>query len=171
MEELIDVYTENKELTGQVVKRGSFLQPGQFMLYTLAIIENGQGSILITQRSQDKHWAAGWWEVTGGGVSAGQGSQESMVREIAEEVGLNATGKVGEPIYSYMNIDAEHGDNYIVDIYHVRMDFNASDVTLQDSEAVDFKLVSWKDIESLNEQGIFLHFKRLQQALQAEGVL
>ncbi|MDO4182548.1 MAG: NUDIX domain-containing protein [Coriobacteriia bacterium] len=169
MDELIDIYDENKQPLGITVPReGAFMQEGQFMLYVLAIIENQEGKFLITQRSLDKHWAAGWWETTGGCVSAGETSAQGVQREIAEEVGLDASGLDLQPIHSYKNVDLARGDNYIVDIYHARLAFGEQDVTLQESEAIDCKLATWEDICRLHEEGIFLHFNRIQTALQAE---
>ncbi len=140
---------------------------GQYMLYVLAIIQDAQGRILITQRSKEKHWAAGWWEVTGGGVSAGETSEEAIVRELAEEVGLDVSDYPLERIYSYENVDLDSGDNYIVDIYRFKLDFTTDDVVLQASEAVDCKLVTFEEIEQVAEEGVFLHFRRIKQALEA----
>ena len=168
MEELIDIYDRNRTYTGVTIPReGAFLKEGQYQLYVLAIIENLDGNILITQRSPEKHWAPGWWEVTGGGVSAGETSEEAIVRELAEEVGLNVADYPLEIVYTYENVDLERGDNYIVDIYRFRLDICTGDVTLQDGEAVACKLVPFEEIELLNEQGIFLHYSRIQQALTA----
>ena len=55
----------------------------------LALIQDRAGRTLITQRSADKRWAAGWWEVPGGGVLAGETSLQAVVREVREEVGLD----------------------------------------------------------------------------------
>ena len=142
---------------------------GQYMLYVLAIIEDRQGRILITQRSMDKHWAAGWWEVTGGGVSAGETSEQAIVRELAEEVGLDVADYPLERIYAYENVDLDSGDNYIVDIYRFQLDFTVDDVVLQASEAIDCKLATFAEIEELADQGVFLHFSRIKQALEAIG--
>ena len=60
--------------------------------------------------------------------------------------------------------------NYIVDIYHFHLDVTEEDVTLQDSEAIDCKFASWDEIQQLAADGVFLHFSRLRQALEAEGV-
>ena len=44
MEELIDIYDEDKNFLGLTVPReGAFMQEGQFMLYVLAIIQNKEG--------------------------------------------------------------------------------------------------------------------------------
>ena len=172
MQEMIDIYDANRQPTGQVIPReGAFLKEGQYMLYVLMLIEDAEGRYLITQRSQDKHWAAGWWEIGGGGVRAGETPEQAVRREAPEEVGLTVTGEVPVPVYSYVNVDLKRGDNYFVDIYHLHLDFSADDVQLVDGEAVDFRLVTWEEICALAEQGIFLHFERLRQALEAEGVL
>ena len=82
MPELIDLYTRDREPLGLTIPReGAHLEPGQYMLYVLAIVQDMQGRYLITQRSLDKHWAAGWWEVTGGGVLSGETSTQAVVRE------------------------------------------------------------------------------------------
>ena len=169
--ELIDIYDRDRNRTGLTIDReGAFLTEGQYMLYVLAMVEAPDGRFLITQRSYDKHWAGGWWEVTGGGVLSGESSEDALRREVAEEVGLDAGEGPFEPVYSYENVDLARGDNYIVDIYHLRLDFAEDDVTLQDSEAIAFKLATWDEIHALADEGIFLHFKRLEQALAAEGL-
>lgn len=172
MDEFIDVYDAERNPIGKTIPReDAFLKEGEFMLYVLAIVQNAEGRYLITQRSMDKHWAAGWWEVTGGGVLAGESSVQAVQREVREEVGLDVSGQVLEPVYAYKNVDLERGDNYIVDIYHFHLDVSESDVTLQDSEAIACKFATWDEIQELADQGVFLHFSRLRQALEAEGVL
>lgn len=172
MQEMIDIYDRNRQLTGITIPReGAFLSEGQYMLYVLALIEDAQGRLLITQRSLDKHWGAGWWEVTGGGVRAGESSLEALWREVPEEVGLDLGQIEVKPVYSYENVDLKRGDNYFVDIYHLRLDFDESDMRLLDGEAVDFRLASWEEITELAGRGVFLHYERLRQALEAEGVL
>ena len=166
MEELIDIYDRNRNYTGLTVPlEGAHMGEGQYMLYVLAIIQNKEGRMLITQRSLDKHWAAGWWEVTGGGVSAGETSEQAIVRELAEEVGLDVAGYPLERVYSYENVDREGGDNYIVDIYRFQLDFTTDDITLEASEELDCKLATFDEVEQLADQGVFLHFSRIKQAL------
>ena len=172
MQEMIDIYTNQRERTGVSIPReGAFLKEGEYMLYVLALIEAPDGRFLITQRSMEKHWGAGWWEVGGGGVRAGETSEQAIVREVAEETGLDASSCELVPAFSYENVDLERGDNYLVDIYHLHIDFSPADVRLLDGEAIDFRLATWEDITALEEQGIFLHYRRLRQTLEAEGLL
>ena len=166
MEELIDIYDADRNLIGKTIPReGAFLAEGEFMLYVLAVVQDAQGRYLITQRSLDKHWAPGQWEVTGGGVLAGETSAQAVLREVREEVGLDVSGQLLEPFSSYANIDLERGDNYIVDIYRFQLDVAKADVVLQEEEAMDCSFATWEEICSLAEDGQFLHFERLRTAL------
>lgn len=172
MPEMIDLYDHNRNRLGFTLARnGAFLKEGQYMLYVLALIEDATGRFLVTQRSFEKHWGAGWWEIPGGGVRAGETTLDALRREVPEECGLAIPNTTYKPIYSYENVDLARGDNYIVDIYHVRLDFSPRDVRLVDGEAIDFRLCTWPEICQLNEEPTVLHFERIRQALTAEGVL
>ena len=168
MIELMDVYDSERRFTGEAIERGSYLGEGRYFLYAIAIVQNLEGKILVTQRSQEKSWAAGWWEVQGGGVGAGEDSLSAVSREVTEEAGLCVEGAEVELLYSYRNDDAKGKDNYFTDIFRFRMDFSEADVTLQQSEAVDFRLLDWEGIKKLNENGTFLHFSRVERALMGE---
>lgn len=169
MEEFIDIYDHDRDKTGLVLPRFTPLEQGQYMLYVYALIENPDERFLITRRALDKSWAPGSWEVTGGGVISGETPWQTVVREVREETGLDVSGEAREPAYSYENVDLEHGDNYFADIYHFHLDFSGKDITLQKSEAIDFRLATWDEITALAVQGAFLHYERLRQTLEAEG--
>lgn len=168
--EYFDIYDSNKVKTGRTEPRKEyFLKEGEFQLIVLALIERPDHKFLITQRSMDKKWAAGAWEVSGGGVAAGETSYEGICREVREEVGLDVTKAKGECIYTYSNVDLKRGDNYFVDIYHFVMDFEESDVVLQKEEALGFKIVPFSEITKLHDTDGFLHYERILQAFEAEG--
>lgn len=172
MEEMIDVYDRDRNRTGLTIPReGAFLTEGQYMLYVLALVEHPSGRLLVTQRSLEKHWGAGWWEIPGGGVRSGESTLDALRRELPEETGLSIGDLTPSPIYSYENVDLKRGDNYIVDFYHLRLDFSPEDVHLVDGEAIDFRLCTWDEITKLNEESTVLHYERIRQALTAEGVL
>lgn len=168
MAEEIDIYDMNRNATGLRLPRKAKLNPDQYMLYALALIENNEHKFLITQRSLDKKWAAGAWEIPGGGAQAGEDSFRAICRETMEEVGIDVSGCEPSHVYSYRNDDAEGGDNYFADIYHFRLDFTEDDVKLQKEEAIGFRLAAEEEIEKLGAEGMFLHDKRIRQALDAE---
>ncbi len=52
-------------------------------------ILNKKGELLLLKRSLDDKAFPGNWELPGGGVDLGQTPQQSLIREIKEECGLN----------------------------------------------------------------------------------
>ncbi|MDO4488265.1 MAG: NUDIX hydrolase [Eubacteriales bacterium] len=169
MAELIDVFDENRIPTGEVIDRkAEKLGPGRYMLYVLALIEDEDGRFLITRRTLDKKWAAGAWEIPGGGQQAGESSFEAVCREVLEETGLDISGVGFEerfPAYMYRNTDPSGRDNYFCDIYHIHLQYSDSDVKLQESETLGFTRADYKGMEALNATDGFLHLERIHKTL------
>lgn len=157
-----DIYDSNKQRTGRTMQRNDFtMQPGDYHLTVLGVICRHDGKFLITQRALDKHWAPGWWEVSGGGVMAGEDSADAVRREVLEETGLDVSGAEGGYLFSYRR--ESEGDNYFVDIYRFILDFDEHDVTPQLAEMQGFRLADKAEIEELAAQGIFLHYDSIKQ--------
>ena len=165
MSEFVDLYDRNRKFLNRVVDRNTYLfQPGEFMMYVLAILENEEGKFLVTQRALDKKWAAGGWEMPGGGAKSGETSEEAIQREVKEETNLDVQN--GQVVYSYFNEDETRHDNYFVDIYRFKFDFKLSDVTLNAKESIDCKFVSLEELVEMHKEQPFLHFERIMKALQ-----
>lgn len=87
--EYLDVYNAQKERTGRTHQRGQQLQPGDYHLVTNGLIFNSKGDVLLQQRAFDKLSHPGIWTAdTGGAVLVGETSQQALVRELFEELGL-----------------------------------------------------------------------------------
>ena len=165
--ELWDIYDSNKQRTGRTMKRNDWcLKDGEYHLTVLGVVVRPDGKFLITQRVMTKSWAPGWWEVSGGGVMAGEDSADAVRREVLEETGLDVTGAKGGYLFSYHRENPGEGDNYFVDIYRFMMDFDESDVKIQKEEAAGFKLATAEEIKELAKQGIFLHYDSIKQVFE-----
>ncbi len=167
--EMIDIYDENRNKTGLLLPRKTKLEKGQYMLYVLALIEDADHRFLVTQRAMDKKWAAGHWEIPGGGAMAGESSFEALCREVKEETGLDLSKCEPNVAYSYCNEDLKSGDNYFADIYRIQLDFTLEDVKVDAREAIDVKLASAEEIQALQEKIGFLHYARICKALGLEN--
>lgn len=165
--ELWDIYDSNKQKTGRTMVRNDWhMGPDEFHLTVLGVIMRPDGKFLITQRVLTKSWAPGHWEVSGGGVQAGEESHEAVLREIREETGLDASQAEGGYMFSYQRINPEEGDNYFVDIYRFVLDFEEKDIKLQTAEAMGYRLATREEIAALGEQGIFLHYSSIKQVFE-----
>ena len=165
--ELWDIYDEQKRPTGRVMKKNDWhMKPDEFHLTVLGVIRRPDHTFLITQRVMTKAWAPGWWEVSGGGVQAGESSEQAVRRELLEETGLDVEHAPGGYQFSYKRVNPEEGDNYFVDIYRYDMDVTEADVKLQEEETMGFKFATPDEIKELAEQGIFLHYDSIKQVFE-----
>lgn len=167
--ELWDIYDEQKQRTGRTMQRNDWrLREGEYHLSVLGVIVRHDGKFLITRRAQDKEWAAGWWEVSGGAAVAGEDSRDAVLREIREETGLDVSDCEGGFLFSYRRENIKEGDNYFVDVYRFVMDFEEEDITLQEEETSGYLIADIAQIEVFAKEGIFLHFDSIKDAFYRE---
>ena len=165
--EFWDIYDANKNKTGRRMQRNDWnMQPGEFHLTVLGIIQRTDGRFLITKRVETKSWAAGWWEVPGGGVQAGEESREAVLREVREETGLDVSTAEGGYLFTYARENPEEGDNYFVDIYRFRMDVPEGAVHLQENETADYRFATLEEIREIADRGEFLHYDSIQRGFE-----
>ena len=162
--ELWDIYDENKQPTGRTMVRDDWnMKDDEFHLTVQAAIMRPDGRFLITRRKLTKSWGAGWWEVSGGGVLAGETSREAVIREVREATGLDVTSAKSDLAFTYRRDNHEEKNNYFVDVYRFELDFDESDVTVQEEEVEEFRLATPEEIRALGEQGIFNHYSSIRR--------
>ena len=162
-----DIYDQNKKKTGRTMKRNDWcLQDGEYHLTVLGVIRRRDGRYLITQRVMSKSWAPGWWEVSGGGVQAGEESFEAVCREVKEETGLDVSAGPKEPFLTYHRENPGEGDNYFVDVYLFELDFEETQVQVQAEECLGWRLACAEEIRELARQGIFLHYDSIRAVFE-----
>ena len=116
----------------------------------IGIIENERGEILISQRFDPEVPKAHLkWDVPGGKIEIGETSKQALLREIAEETGLNVKilKKFKEPIFAIW----KHQD-YILHItlhaYHCR--FVNGKLHLNDPKIQDLKWIRKSEIANFD---------------------
>lgn len=165
--EFWDIYDSNKQKTGRTMKRNDWcLKDGEYHLTVLGVVATPEGKFLITKRVMTKSWAPGWWEVSGGGVQAGEESYEAVKREVLEETGLDVSNAQGGYQFTYKRENPGEGDNYFVDVYRFVMDFDESDVKPQEAETDGFMLATVDEIRAFAKEGIFLHYDSIQKVFE-----
>ena len=141
MSELVDIYNSKKEKTGKVVerKKGATLENGEFIISVTCWIINNEGKILLTQRKIDKP-NGGKWEPTTGLVVSGETSAQGIIRELKEEIGINADESEITPV---KEIVEERTDvSFFRDIYLLKRDIDLNTISYNDGEVVNAKYVT-----------------------------
>jgi 8-oxo-dGTP pyrophosphatase MutT (NUDIX family) len=88
--ELVDVIDENDVVVGRVTRAEMRRQVLRHRAVFAAVVSS-EGKLLIHRRSDTKDIWPGWWDIAVGGVvAAGETYDSAMVRELAEEVGIDA---------------------------------------------------------------------------------
>ena len=69
-------------------------------------------------------------------------------------------------MFSYRRENIKEGDNYFVDVYRFTMDFEESDVKVQQEEVKGFEIADPAEIEKYGKEGIFLHYDSIRKAFE-----
>lgn len=83
-----------------------------------------------------------------------------------EETGLDVSKAEGGLLFSYRRENIKEGDNYFVDVYRFTMDFDESDVKVQQEEVKGFEIADLTEIEKYGNEGIFLHYDSIRKAFE-----
>ena len=138
--EYLDLYDENRKLTGQKILRGSGKpNKGNFINLVIIFIKNDENKFLIQKTSKEK---GSIWATTGGHVKSGQSFKEAIIEEVKEELGLDISHENFKHIYT------EKFDFAFMDVYYLEKNINIEDIKLQEEE-VEF--VKWLSIEEIKE--------------------
>ena len=127
MEELNDIYDEDRNLTGRVHRRGTSWQPGEYGVVVCVWVYDGLGHLLLTRRAPEKTFA-GTWENSGGAAQAGETSRQAIARELFEETGI----RVEPEEFEYLETDRDR--NMFYDHYCVKRKLALKDIVLLPGE-------------------------------------
>lgn len=157
MAELWDLYTENREYTGEQHIRGEKLPENRYHLVVHVWITDGNGRFLISQRDASRPTFPLMWECVGGSVLKGETSFEGALREVKEEVGIDLNGAQGKLAFSKVRktIDGKKF-NDILDVYLFTYNSEVSLKNATTNEVADVKWLTVDEIKELYENGLLV---------------
>lgn len=150
--ELWDLYTENRQLTGNTHIRGEELPDGAYHLVVHVWIRNRKGEYLISQRSANRPTFPLMWECVGGSVVKGETSLQGAIREVKEEVGIDLSDDDGKLVFSKTRktIDGKKFNDILdVWLFEYNGEVNLSEATTD--EVAQIKWMTCQEIQSLYE--------------------
>lgn len=138
-----DVYDACFQKTGALHKRGNPMKDGEYHLVVNIFLVNKKRELLIQKRSDTVEWKPGIWAATGGSAIAGEGPCEACIRELKEEIGLDASSEdmrllaIYQRKFSYQAVFLMHSEATI------------QEMKMQEEEVADLKWASIPEIKEM----------------------
>ena len=151
--ELWDLYTRDRQLTGETHIRGENLPPERYHLVVHVWIRNSAGKWLISQRAASRPTFPLKWECVGGSVTAGEDSLTGALREAKEEVGVDLDPTQGRPMSSTVREHFQDIKDDWLFLYDGPLDLAAATT----DEVADMRWMSVDDIRRLYDAGELVH--------------
>ena len=108
----------------------------------------------------------GEYKIPGGGQEPGENYEQTLIREVKEETGLDASQAEGGYLFTYKRENPGEGDNYFVDVYRFVMDVEDKDLKLQTEETDGYMFATLDQIKAFAAEGKFLHYDSIKKAFE-----
>ena len=150
--ELWDLLDKDRNPLGITHPRGRQypMPPHTYHTVVTVFTVGADNRILLTLRAPTKGMYPDYWEFTGGSGVTGEDSLTSARRELSEETGIDC------PPEELILLDTLREPSAFMDCYLCRLDKAGEDVavTLQEGETVDFKWVTFCELETMIHKGL-----------------
>lgn len=141
--ERFDVVDKNGKVIGETTRDKAHQDPSLIHPVVHSWIFNSKGQVLAQQRSMQKKIHPGLWDLSvGGHIEKGDSHQDTLARELQEELGITdfSADLLEEYIY-----EKENETEYVY-LYLVTLDDENQQFTLQTEEV---ERVEWFDLSDL----------------------
>lgn len=156
-----DIYDKDGNFTGR--KKGKYEKwdKDEYHLATEVWVINSKKQILIQQISEKCQLLPGIWALTTGRVVSGETTRQGCIRELKEELGIEAKEEECNLVKSLL----KNRLGMIWDIYFLRKDVELEDVTLQKEEVSTVKLVNTDEFRDMLKEGIMCEYSEVYELL------
>ena len=157
MPEYRDVLTRDGVPTGEIREKHVPSRPGDYFLHAIDILRCRDGRYILQQRGLKMRFFPGAWDVTGGGVKAGETPMQAGIREAREELGLIVRPEDTREIHKYY-ADWDNGCGLIIHVFGCEVDLPEGGLTPSPEEVNAVRLVSFEafcDVVTPNKDEAF----------------
>ncbi len=153
--ERFDLYTADREKTGQTMVRGEPTPAGFYRLVVHVCIFDSEGRMLIQQRQPFKRGWSNLWDISVGGCAvAGDSSRSAAERETREELGLPLDLSDVRPTLTI------HWENGFDDYYVLTRDVDLQTLHLQQEEVQAVRWAGLEEILRMIDSGEFIPYEK-----------
>lgn len=152
MTELLDVLDEEGNSTGNVETKAEIYKMGLWHRSVHIWIINDNKELLVQKRNPNKKTFPNLWAISSAGhVLAGETSIKSGLRELKEELDVDATEKELKYLFTIKRVQSHH-DSYIRvfdDVYLLHRNIDVDKTKLQVEELTDIKYIYYEYLETM----------------------
>lgn len=170
--EYFDVVDASGKPTGKTKPRTQVHADGDWHRAVEVWIVNSKNEVLIQRRAKNKDSFPGKWDAScAGHISAGDDSPGTAIRELKEELGIEAAKHDLQYLFaareSHVTNRKTFLDNEIKDIYLLHMDIGAEELILQKEEVIAVEFIHFLDLKKMLKKspGKFVPHNKTYQRL------
>lgn len=113
-----------------------------------AFIYNSSNQLLIAKRAKTKNFLPDKWELLGGHTEFGETLQESLIRELKEELQIDII--VEDPFYAFTYVS---GDIHTVEVdFFARISDNSSQIILNPEDHSEYNWIKADEVDQYFDQ-------------------
>lgn len=164
--EYIDIVDENNNLTGEIKEKTKAHEDGDFHRTAHVWIINDKNELLLQKRSASKKSYPNYWDISGAGhIRTGETVVEGAIRELKEELGVEASESDLEFI-AIVKSTRNPKNKEFGNVYLLRCNKKVEEYTFEDEEVSEVKYVYFKELEKMVEEkaeGLLLHQEEFEK--------
>ena len=158
--EYIDIFDENNNPTGKIKEKVQAHEDGEFHRTAHVWVINDNNELLLQKRSASKKSHPNCWDISGAGhIRAGESVIDGAIRELKEELGVEAQEKDLQYIATIKSTKNPKNMEFQY-VYLLKCNKQIEEYIFQDGEVSKVKYVYYKELEKMVEdrvEGLLIH--------------
>ncbi len=167
--EYIDIFDENNNPTGDIKEKTKAHEEGNFHRTAHIWIMNDKKELLLQKRSATKKSHPNCWDISGAGhIRAGETVIEGAIRELKEELGVEANENDFKFIAIVKNIKNPQNQEFGY-VYLLESSNTIKDYIFEDNEVSEVKYVYFEDLEEMvanRVEGLLIHEEEYEKLFE-----
>lgn len=157
MDELVEVLTEDGKNVGKIIKKAIAHKEGICHGISVVALIDKNEKLLIQKRANTKKDEPNKWDLSGTGhIDVGESPKRAAIRELYEELGINAEEDELNLIDTYLNkirLNKETFINHFTYLFLIQKDISIENIVMQKSEVSNIMLVNKNEYMKLRNNG------------------